>query len=241
MYADWLGAGIRYQYVSAGVPIGQSLEGLSDLVIGATLVNTSVLDIPMWDEEGGYSTFNANSYMGMVSASALVAQSPSVSIGMNVKVYHDRILDGFSLGVGVDLGIWSTFRIAGESVQVGIAMRDVGRTRIAWHHTAGEPVNFVPWITQLGVSWPAFDSLIKCAASYEWALDRPQFNRLRAGAELTVGWIQLRLGWNELLAEGQVQWTFGVGLAGWKWMSIDYTLWPTKIGVSHLIGIEILF
>ncbi len=239
LYTDWLGIGISYQYLSFGLPF--HWDSQPELAVGCTLINTSVHGIPMWDEEGNYSTFSSNSYLVIFSSGIELSQSPSTLIGINAKVYHDKILTGYSFGMGVDVGLWADLADRGWPLQVGVAMRDIGRTKISWHNTVGEPVNFVPWIVQAGVTATFNEKKFGWAISYEWAFGRPNFERIRAGMEMGLAYLYLRIGLKYLIFRKELEVTFGVGIEGWDWFEIDYAFCPSKLGVSHVVGLKMVF
>lgn len=247
MYTDWLGAGIDLQYISlAGYPpLGEErptleLEG-RPLVFGLSWLSVHVADIPWWEEEGGYGTFDAWSHLMISSVAWQLEQSPSISIGFNVKLYHDQILEGKSLGIGYDVGFLWRQRLFEVPVSFAFVTTDVGNTEVQWHGTTGEPVNYVPWLARVGAAAELWDGMALVAVSYEWGVDRPRFERLRLGAELSLEWLALRAGYDWLIADPSGRWTMGVGISPWDWLSLDYAFLPGKLGDTHLLALKVAF
>ena len=247
MYTDWLGAGIDLQYISlAGYPpLGEErptleLEG-RPLVFGLSWLSVHVADIPWWEEEGGYGTFDAWSHLMIASVSWQLEQSPSISIGFNVKLYHDQILEGKSLGIGYDVGFLWRQRLFEVPVSFAFVTTDVGNTEVQWYGTTGEPVNYVPWLARVGAAAELWDGMALVAVSYEWGVDRPRFERLRLGAELSLEWLALRAGYDWLIADPSGRWTMGVGISPWDWLSLDYAFLPGKLGDTHLLALKVAF
>lgn len=246
MYTDWLGAGIDIQYISlAGYPpIGEKrptilLKG-RPVKFAATWVSVRVADIPWW-EEGGYGTFDAWSHLVIGTCAWELSQNPSVSIGANVEFYHDSILEGKSFGLGWDVGVlWHT-QLFDFPASLAFVTTDVGDSKIKWYGTTGEPVNYVPWLARFGLSIETWERQALVGFSYEWGVRRPRFERLRAGLELTFGWLALRAGYDWLLVEPGGRWTAGVGISPWDWLTIDCAFLPGGLGDTYLIAFQMRF
>jgi len=250
MYTDWLGAGIDLQYLTlAGYPpIGEERPALSlegrPVQFGLSWLSVHVRDIPWWEEEGGYGTFDTWSYLIIASLGWQLEQSPSVSIGLNVKLYHDRILEGRSFGLGYDVGLMWRQQLLGIPVSFAFVTTDLGGTEVQWYGTTGEPVNYVPWLARVGLAaeLPVWEGIrLICAASYEWGVDRPRFERLRLGGELSLEWLALRAGYDWLLTDPAGKWTAGLGISPWPWLAIDYAFLPGKLGDTHLLALRVEF
>lgn len=247
MYTNWLGADIHYQYLSVGgqIPWGEDrlVLHLGDrpLTFGLSWLSVQVTDIPWWEEDGTFGTFDAWSHLVFLSVAWPVSLDGAMLAGVNVKVYHDRILEGVSFGVGADVGfLWKT-EIKGIPVQLGVCTTDLGSTRIQWYGTTGEPVNYVPWLIRLGVAVELWDGMVLLSASFERGVDRPRFERVRAGAEIRLEWLSLRAGWNQLLTGEPGQWSVGLGVNPMPWLALDYAFLPGPLKESHLISLRVAF
>jgi len=261
MYTNWLQADIHYQYISLGgyPPIGDQRPtfhlGEYPVTLGLSWLSVGVMGIPWWDEQGNYGTFDAWSHLFVLSAAFQIVQMESLSVGGSLKVYHDRILEGQSWGLGFDLGaIWST-EVRGVPVRIGVCTTDLGGTTVKWYGTPGEVTNYVPWLMRIGVAadFPVWEGHFLFALSYEWGLNRPRFERARVGGEIRFGWFALRAGldqplWQEpnsaaggqeTLAPGR--WSLGAGLAPLDWVTLEYAFLPGKLGDSHLVALRISF
>jgi len=247
MYTDWLGVGIELQYLSvAGVPpIGKKrpkleLEG-HPLIFGLSWMSVHVADIPWWEEEGSYGTFDTWSHLVIASAAWQLEQTPFVSLGFNVKLYHDRILEGRSFGIGYDVGLLWKQRLFNVPFSFAFVTTDLGNSKIRWYGTTGEPVNYVPWLVRIGAAAELLEGLGIVAGSYEWGVTRPRFEQLRLGAEIYLEWLALRFGYNWLLADPAGNWTMGAGIAPWDWLCLDYAFLPGKLGNTHLVALRLVF
>lgn len=246
MYANWLGADIHFQYVSAaGHPqIGEdrlSLRlGEQRLTLGVTWMSVRIADIP-WSEDDVVGTFDAWSHQVMLSLGFQVSEANGVNAGLSVKFYHDSILEGRSFGLGVDLGLLWRTEVRGVPVRFGLCTTDAGGSRVKWYGTTGEPVNHVPWIVRAGAAaeFQVREARVLCAAGYEWGADRPRFERLRVGVEIAVAWFALRGGWDQPLADDPGRWTVGLGIALGDWGMVEYALLPGKLGDTNLIALRL--
>lgn len=246
MYTNWLSADIHFQYVTvAGVPpLGeerlQLRLGEQYLVFGATWMSVRIADIP-WAEDDVVGMFDAWSHQAMISLAFPISERRGLDGGLNVKFYHDSILEGRSFGLGFDFGLLLRSEIGGVPVRFGLCSTDVGGSRIQWYGTTGEPVNHVPWIVRAGVAtqFQVWEARLLCTGSYEWGADRPRFERLRAGIEIAMAWLALRGGWDQPLAGDPSRWTVGLGISLGDWGVVEYALLPGKLGDSHLVALRL--
>jgi len=255
MYTDWLRAGVFLQYVGVAgyIPLGEERPtlriGQYPLTFGLNWFSVSIPDIPWVEETGEVGTFTAWSHLFLFSAALPLREG--LSLGANAKVFHDRILEGYSLGIALDLGMLWQGAIQGIPFQVGLATYDVGGPGIQWFGTTGEPVVYLPWLVRLGAAARFWKEQVFVCASLEWALNRPRFERARFGVEIQVVWLALRLGWNQPLWKdprpegGEVwapgNWSIGVGVHPFPWLKLDYAFIPGRLGDSHLLAIGLNF
>lgn len=243
MYTNWLGADIHYQHLGgAGQPPFLSLGG-TPIALALNWLSVSIPDIP-WEEEGVYGTFTAWSHLVLLSAGWSLPWVPEVSVGLTGKVYHDRILEGRSWGLGVDLGLLWRGEIAGLPLQLGISTTDVGTTRVQWYGTPGEPATYAPWLVRAGAALRLGDDLVTLAASVERGVDRPRFERLRAGAELLLDWLRVGIGWNQPLYDDPgypASWTLGLEIGIAPWATLEYAFIPVGNRSSHWLGLRLAF
>jgi len=147
MYTNWMSAGIPYQYlILAGYPpLREGRPALlwqgEPVVFGLGLVSVVVPDIPWIEESGETGVFTALSNLFLLSFGLSLPNPSGLSLGASLKIYHDRILEGTSFGLGLDLGFLWRGEVAGIPVSLGIVTTDVGETKIRWYGTprgAGE-------------------------------------------------------------------------------------------------------
>ena len=247
MYTNWMSADIPYQYlILAGYP--PLREGRPTLlwqgepvVFGLGWVSVVVPDIPWIEESGETGVFTALSNLFLLSFGLSLPTPSGLSLGASLKIYHDRILEGLSFGLGLDLGLLWRGEVARIPVSLGIVTTDVGDTKIRWYGTQGEPENFVPWLFRAGFAAQLWEGKILMAASYEWGLRRPRFERLRGGGELSLGWVFLRFGYERLVVEPRGHWRAGIGVRPLEWLEIDYAFLPGTLGDSHLLSLRVDF
>jgi len=247
MYTNWMSADIHYQYlILAGYPPLRGgrpalLWQGEPVVFGLGWVSVVVPDIPWIEESGETGVFTAWSSLFLVSFGLSFPNFSDLSLGASLKIYHDRILEGLSLGLGLDLGFLWRGEVAGIPVSLGLVATDVGETKIRWYGTQGEPENFVPWLARAGFAAQLWEGRILIAASYEWGLRRPRFERLRVGAELSFEWVFLRFGYEWLWVEPTGHWRAGLGVRPLEWLEIDYAFLPGTLGDSHLLALRVDF
>lgn len=244
MYTNWLGAGIHYQHVGvAGSP--PSGEGWPTLRIDGTSLTFAlnwlsvvVPDIP-WVEEGGEAGFfTAWSHLFLLSAGWPLADG--LALGATVKIYHDRILEGTSLGVGADLGLlWKT-ELAGRPLCLGLVTTDLGSSRIQWYGTTGEPVNYVPWLVKAGAALFLWEDWFILSATAERGLDRPRLERVRLGAGLQLDALSIGAGWNQPLYGEPGRWSVGLRAQPLPWLALEYAFLPSPLGDTHWLALRLL-
>lgn len=246
LYTDWLGAGIFLQYLTVGgaPPIGENRWALRiggrALTFGLTWASVRVADIP-WDEDGVQSTFDAWSHLWLASVAVPVSEDHGLDLGASVKVYHDRILEGSSFGMGVDVGLLWRTAVREIPVSLGVCAVDLGGSQIQWFGTTGEPVNHVPWLMRGGASatFPIWEAVLLCTASYEWGVDRPRFERARVGIEARLAMVSVRAGWEQPFNEDPGRWTAGAGVSILEWGAVEYAFIPGRLGDSHLVALRL--
>lgn len=247
MYTNWMSADIHYQYLMlAGYPpVGEERPrlflGETPLVFGLGWISVVIPDIPYVDEEGNTGTFSASSHLVLVALGMPLTRWPGLSLGTAIKVYHDRILEGMSLGVGLDAGLRWKGELLGFPMALGLTTADIGDSQIRWYGTTGEPVNYVPWLARVGAAAWLWEERIVLGVSYEWGLRRPRFERLRLGLEVSLAWVSLRAGYDWLLTEPQGRWRIGLSVRPLQWMSVDYAFVPAALGESHLLAFQVRF
>lgn len=247
MYTNWMSAGIHYQYLMlAGYPLlGEERPkfslGETTLVFGLGWVSVVIPDIPYVDEEGNTGAFTASSHLVLASLGLFSSKWPGLSLGLTLKLYHDRILEGMSLGLGFDFGLRWKGQVWGVPLAFGLTTMDIGDSQIRWYGTTGEPVNYVPWLMRVGAAVWLWEDRVLLGASYECGLRRPRFERVRAGVELPLAWLSLRFGYDWLLVDPSGGWRAGLGVRPWDWMSIDYAFIPGALGDSHLLAFQVVF
>jgi hypothetical protein len=255
MYTDWLRAGVFLQYVGAAgyPPLGEKRPALYigefPLSLGLNWLSVSIPDIPWVEETGEVGTFTAWSHLFLFSGA--LAFRENLFLGANVKVFHDRILEGYSLGISWDVGLLWRGEIRGVPLQLGLATYDIGGPAIRWFGTTGEPVVYLPWLLRLGGAVRLWHGQVLACTSLEWALNRPRFEQARFGIEVQAAWLALRFGWNQPLwkephpqggeALAQGNWTIGIGARPFLWLGLDYAFVPSRLGDSHLLAIGLNF
>lgn len=244
MYTNWFGVDIHLQYLGAGgyPPLGDSRPQLRfmnrPLVLAFNWFSSWIPNIP-WSEDGTMGTFDAWSHLFVFSAA--LRWDESWGIGANVKVFHDRILEGWSLGISWDLGILLNTHIGSNLVRVAVVTTDIGSPAIQWYGLAGGAPAYLPWLFRIGASIRFLDEKLLLCGSLEWGVNVPGFKRAQIGAEAVVGPLALRLGWQQPLgmelATGP--WCLGLGLYPFPWITLDYAFLPGRLGESHLLALRI--
>lgn len=245
MYTNWLGAGIHYQHLGLGgyPPLGETRPTLRigeiPLTFALNWLSVMVPNIP-WIEEGGEAgTFTAWSHLFLLSAGFSFLEE--LAFGATLKVYHDRILEGVSLGVGLDLGVlWET-TLAGQRLRLGLVTTDVGSSRIQWYGTPGEPVNFVPWLVRAGAALLLWEGRFILAVAAERGVDRPRFERVRLGAGVQVEFLSLGVGRDQPLYGEPGRWSAGLRITPLDWLTLEYAFLPAPLGDSHWLSLRLMF
>ena len=235
--------GITFQDVCVYGRLDSQTASARAIGVAAGWVGVSISDIVVWDEDdpGSSETFTATS--SIFSGSVGVELRHNLAVGCTVKYYHDAILEGRSRGLGVDVGLLGSFSLGGVPVTVGANLMDVGRTRIQWHGTEGEPVNYVPWVNKIGASAVFGEGLVLAACDLDWAVDRPATEqRLRVGVEVNpVRWVFVRGGWSSDFA-GKRTISGGVGLELLRQLWLDYAYVPnSELGATHFVSMHVSF
>ncbi|MEN3009556.1 MAG: PorV/PorQ family protein [Candidatus Bipolaricaulaceae bacterium] len=251
MYTNWLGVGVHLQYLGlAGYPpLGEARPTLRlaerPLVWAFNWLSTLVPDIP-WSEDGVMGTFDARSHLFILSAALQLDEKTGV--GVNVKVYHDRILEGWSLGMGIDVGFLRYTTLGGVPISLALNTTDLGGPSIRWYGTTGEAPAYLPWLVRIGLSARLFENKLVWCGNVEWGLNQPRFEQARLGAEFVAGPVTLRLGWRQPLwrepGSGKLPgsvWSLGLGLKPWPWFALDYAYLPGRLGDSHLLALRMMF
>lgn len=247
MYTNWLGAGIHLQHIGvAGYPpIGEERPrlrlGEASFTFALNWLSVQVPDIPWLEEDGTYGTFTAWSHLVLLSVAWSIPQAPALSLGISGKLYHDRILEGTSLGLGMDFGLLWQGEIQQIPIQIGLCTTDLGATRVQWYGTTGEPVTYVPWLVRAGVAAWLWEERLLLAMAFEQSVDRPRFERIRLGAEVRLEWLAVRAGWDNPLYGDPARWMVGIGITPWDWARLEYTFLPSPLGDSHWIAFRTVF
>jgi len=247
MYTEPFGEGFgtTFQYLNAVGSFNlQTSSAVARVGLGVTWLGLTISDIPTWEEGGPGEMFTATSSVYLLSAGIPFPDTNDWSVGASVKVYRDKILEGHSLGVGFDLGVLGSFSVGEIPFQIGLNSMDVGRTKVYWHGTSGEPVNYVPWINKVGLSLGLLDNVVLITSDLDWAVGRPMREQiLHVGLELRpLNAISVRAGWNGDLERTGSSITAGVGIYLFDSLSIDYAYVTAKVfGASHLVSVHFAF
>lgn len=253
MYTNWYGVGVHFQYLGlAGhPPLREPRLALyladSPLAFALNWLATYIPDIP-WSEDRVMSTFDAWSHLFVLSGA--LRPREGTGVGVNLKVYHDRILKGWSLGVSADLGVLWRLTIRGIPVNLALVTTDLGGPSLRWFGTTGEAPAYLPWLIRVGAAARLLDERLLVCGSVEWGINQPRFELARTGLEIAVGPVALRMGWRQPLwreTKRTVQewppgsWSLGLGLRPWPWLALDYAFLPGRLGDSHLLALRLAF
>lgn len=248
MYTNWFGAGVYLQYLGVGgyPPLGESRPQLRlldrPLTFAFNWLSTHIPDIP-WSEDGVMGTFDAWSHLFIFSAA--LYWSDRLSVGVNAKIFHDRILEGWSFGLSWDFGILLTLSAGQAPLHIALITTDIGAPAIQWYGLPGGAPAHLPWLLKIGASARLLDEKVLLCAGLEWGVNVPRFERIRAGVEASVGPLALRLGWQQPLwgdsaitqtATGP--WSLGLGISLFSWLALDYAFLPGRLGDSHLLALR---
>ena len=239
------GFGLTFQYLNA---IGswelQTSSAVARIGLGITWLGLTISDIPTWEEEGPGGTFTASSSLYLISTGIPVPGMSDWSIGASIKIYRDKILEGSSLGAGFDLGILGSFSLGEVPVHIGLNSMDVGQTKVYWHGTSGEPVNYVPWVNKVGFSAGFLDGIVLIASDLDWAVGRPMREQItHVGLEVRpLEALSLRVGWNGDLEGAGSSFSAGIGLSLFDSFNFNYAYTTAKVfGASHLLSAHFSF
>lgn len=235
--------GITFQYLSILGYLGTQTPSFSGVGVAGTWLRMEIADIPIWEEEGPSSTFTATSSVYLASVGVSVSETGNWAVGGSAKIYRDRILEGRGDGLGFDLGVLGSFQIADVPLAIGINSMDIGRTKIHWRETTGEPVNYVPWVNKVGLSTYLLDRLILLACDFDWAVGRPAREQtIHFGTEVRpLEALSLRVGWSGDL-EGTGAFAGGIGVYLFGMVSVDYAYVPGKaFGATHFVSAQFSF
>ena len=241
MYTNKFGSDIYFQSLGATAKV-------LDFGIGLSMVRSSIEDIPYHgDGEGGYFSETQTLFLGSFSydlSSVLELQSDLISaflVGANIKYYSHSLLEGKGSGLGFDLGALLTLSYDWGSLTLGFMSEDVGGTALKWTGTDHNPVNNVPWINKLGVSVDLLEQRLILASGVDFAVGRPQLNRVHLGAEYRpIEQFGVRAG-VIIGADGSRQFAAG-GSLKWHGLLLDYAYVPHPVlGVSHIISAQFNF
>jgi len=236
--------GISFQYLGVSGPLGtQSPSLLAGLGVALTWLGLQVSGIPISDDEGSGGTFSSDSSLYLVSAGYPLPVPMDASVGMSLKYYQERILEGRADGIGLDLGVLLAFSLGDITVRAGVNAMDIGRTKLSWHGTIGEPENFVPWVNKIGLSAGLFNGMLLIACDLDWAVDRTaREQNVHVGLEFQpTEALLLRGGWSSDF-EGTMALSGGVGIRFLNFITVDYAYSLAKsLGGAHLVSAEFHF
>jgi hypothetical protein len=238
------GFGVTFQYlsVSGTLPL-QTSSLVAQVGLGISWLGFEISDIPIWNEEGSEGTFTALSSIYLLSLGLAFPGGAEWTIGASAKLYRESILEGRGEGLGVDLALLGSFFVADMPIAIGVNAMDIGKTKILWRGTAGEPENYVPWVNKLGLAVPLWEGRALLACDFDWAVGRPPREQtVHLGVEVQpLDALFLRGGFNANL-EGAGEFSCGLGIRLFDNFSVDYAYLLTKVfGGSHLISAQFVF
>jgi hypothetical protein len=261
MYAEPFGQGlgISLQNFSVVARLGASTEDpvAEDLApevesdgqqpgwgVGLTWVGIRIDEIMLWDEDDPLSVESVSAGSNLLLASASMEIMSDWAVGGSIKLYHSHILQGRAIGVGLDLGLLGVVEIGGVPLTVGLNAMDVGRTRVRWRNTEGNPVNYVPWVNKFGVSAGLWEDKLTLLGDFDWAMGRPaREQKIHLGIELRpLTILAVRGGWKGDL-EGQTGHALsgGLSLELLGRISLSYAYVTGAIGGTHFASVDISF
>lgn len=233
--------GIAFQTFSGHGAFQLQTPSLRLVGVGASWIMMEIREIPIWSEDSpDVEYFTARS--SLYSVSVALTLSDSIAAGVSAKLYRESILEGTGSGVGLDVGFQWTVSIGEIPVTLGINAMDVGRTKIQWTGTAGEPENYVSWVNKLGASVRLLDGLALVAADFDWAVGRPARDQVvHLGVEVVpISALAIRGGLRADL-EGDVRPSAGVGLHLFGLLDVDYAfVLGTPVGAAHYVSLRLL-
>jgi len=245
MYSEPFGEelGIAFQSLNAVGKLSLSKEPPQAIGIGATLIQLTIDDIPLWDETnpGSSAFFTATSAAYMISAG--IPLLDDWAVGASVKLYQEDILEGQGRGVGFDVGLIGSIAIDETPITLGLNAMDVGRTRIRWRGTEGEPDNYVTWTNKVGVAAKFWEQRVLVSGEFDWAVGRPAREQaVHVGIEVNpLAPVFIRGGMKSDL-EGKLSVSAGLGLMLLDRFSLDYAYVPGRdLGATHVLSIQVAF
>lgn len=237
--------GVSLQYVNViGSFAVQTASRIAPPGWGATWVGLTIDDITLYDDEGLPTVVSSYSSLFLGSAGIALPGADRVWVGVSLKAYTDSLLEGRSLGIGADLAVLAEFVVGGGVVRIGANAMDVGRTRVHWSGTTGEPDNYVPWVNKMGFAVELNHGAVLVAGDFDWAMSRGLEEQiLHVGAEVRpVEWLALRGGWHGDLAGAKSIFSAGIGFDLLDGLAIDYAFVPGSIfGSGHVLSLSYRF
>jgi len=243
MYSEPYGEdlGISFQSFGATAELGEREEPSRVVGVGLSVIQLRIDDIPIWDEDdpGASGFFTATSAVYLVSAAIPVFEE--WALGASAKVYSEHILEGRGQGLGFDLGLLGGFEVEGIPISFGLNAMDVGRTRIRWRGTEGEPVNYVTWTNKIGATAKLWEERVLLACDFDWAVGRPAREQVaHVGLEFKPFDVVLLRGGVQTDLEGSLSVSAGFGLRVLDRYAIDYAYLPGKeLGSTHVLSIQL--
>jgi hypothetical protein len=166
------------------------------------------------------------------------------SIGGNLKVVRQALLQNTSFGMGVDLGLLIAAR---RDLVLGLRLADITTTQISWDTGTREVVS--PSMT-IGLQWtravPSLNGHLTAAAdigmSFEGRVEASQFGSGAVGGDLQGGleyWFSKAVAARIGNAAGE--WTAGGGIR-FRGLGADYAFLPhDDLGETHRLSASVSF
>lgn len=245
MYSEPYGQdlGVSFQSLAALGRFGTQSGSSAGVGVALTWIEMKIDDIPVWDEDtpGEVSLFTATSSLYLWSAALSVGSD--VAVGVTVKAYRERILEGRGSGIGFDIGALATLEVEGIPLSIGVNAMDLGSSNVRWQGTTGEPDNFVPWVNKLGVSAGLFEGIALLALDFDWAVGRPaREQKIHLGIEANpIGPLFLRAGWSGDLEGSDRKLSAGLGVEFFDSFRLDYAYVPPRavFGTGHFLSLHV--
>jgi len=245
MYSEPYGQdlGVSFQSLSALGRFEMQTGSSTGIGVALTWIQMKIDDIPVWDEDspGEVSLFTATS--SLLLGSAALSMGSDVAVGVTVKAYRERILEGQGSGIGFDIGALAAFEVVGIPLSLGVNAMDLGSTNVRWQGTTGEPDNFVPWVNKVGLSAGLFEGIALLAVDFDWAVGRPaREQKIHLGIEINpIGPLFLRAGWSGDLEGSDSKLSAGLGVEFFDSFRLDYAYVPPRavFGTGHFISLHV--
>ena len=221
-YHRWI-QDVQSQFIGFGT-------GFSNIGFGAYLLYTEVGDmgyriaIPTPDPLGTFSDHE------MVAGISFAYQAiRSLSIGLSMKLYYQKLFTDESTGLGGDVGV--LYEVWKEGLRIGGVVQNIGKTG-----KLREESIELPLLVKFGAAVPVSigDGRLLCAVDGEQEKDFPFY--LHGGLE--YGWqdlLYVRLGYQ---TGNETRWiTGGMGVR-WRHYRLDYSYMPLRssLGDSHRLS-----